>query len=284
MKRKALVILSGGQDSTTCLFWAKQNFDEVSAITFDYGQLHISELQSAIKVAKMANVNYHEIVKVPNILQSMSPLTNRKVKLHKYDCFECMDNEVGDKIENTFVPLRNPFFLIISANYALSLGYTHIVTGVCASDNANYPDCTQAFIEKCELMINEAVGNKFSVGLKNEQQNWLKIETPLIDIDKSNTCWLARKLGKKAWKALAYTTTSYDGEYPPIDNNHSNLLRAESFKQAGLPDPLVVRAWQEGLMNLPVSSNYHCITSYMSESGSHNPKHYTLDELLECAQ
>ncbi|WLY87257.1 7-cyano-7-deazaguanine synthase [Vibrio phage vB_VibM_83AMN] len=284
MKRKALVILSGGQDSTTCLFWAKKNFDEVSAITFDYGQLHISELKSAIKVAKIAGVNWHEVVKVPNVLQSMSPLTNKKEQLHKYSDFDSMEREVGSDIENTFVPLRNPFFLIISANYALSMGYTHIVTGVCASDNANYPDCTQAFIEKCELMINEAIGNKFSVGLKSEEHNWLRIETPLIDIDKSNTCWLARKLGRDSWRALAYTTTSYDGVYPPIDNNHSNLLRAKAFEQAGLPDPLVIRAWQEGLMDLPVSSNYHCVTTYMLDSGSMHPMHYTLDELLECAQ
>lgn len=286
MKRKALVVLSGGQDSTTCLFWAKKLFEEVHAITFDYGQTHRLEIQCAKNVAKLADVASHQIVTIPNVLKSVSPLVDASKPLHKYESFEQMEEEVGDKIENTFVPLRNPFFLIVAANYAVELGCTELVTGVCQSDDANYPDCTAAFIEKTELMINEALGNKMVYGLKDDtnKDKWVKIHTPLIDIDKSNTCWLAWKLGFDCWRAMASTMTSYDGKYPPTDNNHSNVLRAKAFENAGLPDPLVVRAWHENKMDLPKTANYEAIYAYMALNGSMHPLHYDLDELLGCIE
>ena len=91
--KKALVILSGGQDSTTCLFWAKEHYDEVHAITFDYGQRHIIEIESAKKVAQLAGVASHEIVKVPNCLISTSPLTS-DTELDKYADHDTMEKIV----------------------------------------------------------------------------------------------------------------------------------------------------------------------------------------------
>ena len=95
---KAMVILSGGQDSTTCLFWAKENYDEVSAITFDYGQKHKIEIEAAKTIAKMAEVDHH-IVEVPNILKSRSPLTNENEELETYDNYDQMDKIIGDRVE-----------------------------------------------------------------------------------------------------------------------------------------------------------------------------------------
>lgn len=244
MKSKALVVLSGGQDSTTCLFWAKQFAQEVHAITFDYGQRHRIEIEAARKVAELAEVCTHEVVQVPNCLVSTSPLTSSN-ELERYESYEQMDKVIGDRVELTFVPMRNTLFLTIAANRAVALGCTHIVTGVCEQDNANYPDCREAYIRALETAINLSLG-----------VDYLQIETPLIHRTKADTVRLARSLGEQAWEALAWSHTSYDGKYPPTDNNHANVLRAQGFLEAGEPDPLVLRAWKEGLMELPATSNY----------------------------
>lgn len=253
MATKALVILSGGQDSTTCLGWAKQRFDEVHAITFDYGQRHSIEIDAARKVAEMFEVVSHEVVQVPNCLISTSPLTSNN-ELEQYENAEQMDGVIGNRIELTFVPMRNTFFFTVAMNRAVALGCNHLVTGICQEDNANYPDCTESFRVAFERMANLSLG---SVDPKTNQ-NRFQVHAPLMFLSKAKTVKLAHNL-PGCWEALAYTHTSYDGKYPPTDMNHSNVLRAHGFETAGLPDPLVVRAWREGLMALPVTSNYDCI-------------------------
>lgn len=263
MRQKALVILSGGQDSTTCLFWAQQQgYKEIHAITFDYGQRHIIELEAARKVAEMAGVTSHEFVEIPNCLKSVSPLTSAN-ELDKYSDFDSMAAEVGDSREKTFVPMRNALFLTVAANRAEALGDCDLITGVCQMDNANYDDCRQVFIRATEMYINTALGHD------HRDSNWINIVTPLMWLDKAETVELAYKLHidtKLAyeggpcpwtcWDALAYSHTSYDGKYPPTDMNHANVLRAQGFLDAGKPDPLVLRAVKEGLMDYPETSNY----------------------------
>lgn len=248
MIRKALVVLSGGQDSTTCLFYAKKHYDEVHAITFDYGQRHRLEIESARKVAQMAGVASHEVVPVPNCLVSASPLTST-TELETYDDYEQMDSVIGNRREKTFVPMRNALFLTIAANRAEAMGIQYIMTGVCQMDNANYDDCRGVFIQAAQRYINTALGHDHRGTPK------IHIMTPLLYLSKAETVELAYRL-EGCWKALAYTHTSYDGRYPPTDMNHANVLRAQGFLEAGLPDPLVVRAWHEGLMDLPETSNY----------------------------
>jgi 7-cyano-7-deazaguanine synthase len=250
MKTKILVVLSGGQDSTTCLFWAKHKMlalpeDELHAITFDYGQRHRREIAAAIDVARMAAVKSHEIIEIPDCLRSTSPLTSNN-ELERYESFQQMNDVIGERVEKTFVPLRNTLFLTIAANRAVALGCTDIVTGVCQEDNANYPDCRDMFIRSLETSINISLGYDYSK---------IKIRTPLMFMSKRATVNLARSL-PGCMEALAYSHTSYDGKYPPTDMNHANVLRAQGFLEAGVPDPLVVRAWREGLMELPASSNY----------------------------
>lgn len=246
----ALVILSGGQDSTTCLFWAKRQFKEVHAITFDYGQRHRLEIEAAKKVAAMAGVLTHEIVTLPGILKSASPLTSNN-ELEQYENFEQMDKTIGDRVELTFVPMRNTFFFTVAMNRAVALNAANLVTGICQADNANYPDCTESFRQTLEVAFNESLGWKTFEGSNNRWQ----LHAPLMFSSKAQTVVLARSL-PGCWEALAYTHTSYDGLYPPTDMNHANVLRAKGFEDAGFPDPLVLRAVRDGLMDLPATSNY----------------------------
>lgn len=252
MKKSALVILSGGQDSTTCLFWAKNNFDEVHAVTFDYGQRHSIEIEAARTVATMAGVSSHEVISIPGILKSTSPLTSSN-ELDRYESAEAMEAEVGNRIEKTFVPMRNSLFFVIAMNRAVALGCEHLVTGICEEDNANYPDCTSAFRDLFERMANQSLGTLESGWF--EDRTRYTLHAPLLAKTKAATVLMAHEL-PGCWDALAYTHTSYDGKYPPTDMNHSNVLRAQGFERAGLPDPLVVRAWREGLMELPTTENY----------------------------
>lgn len=244
---KILVVLSGGQDSTTCLFWAKSLAPkaEIHAVTFDYGQRHSIEIEAAKKVAAIAGVKSHEIVKVPDCLHSTSPLTSNN-ELERYESYEQMDKVIGGRVELTFIPMRNTLFLTIAANRAVEHGCIAVVTGVCQQDNANYPDCRETYIKALERAFNLSLGF-----------NALQICTPLMHLTKASTvrmAWDLRDIG--AFRALAYSHTSYDGKYPPVDMNHSNVLRAEGFLQADLPDPLVLRANKEGLMELPSTKNY----------------------------
>jgi len=250
-KTKALVVLSGGQDSTTTLFWAKEQYDEIHAITFDYGQRHILELESAEKVAFMAGVASHEFVKVPNCLISSSPLTSKN-ELERYENAAQMDAVIGTRREDTFVPMRNALFLTIAANRAEALGIRNIVTGVCQMDNANYDDCREIFIRATERYINTALGHD------HRGTPQIYIMTPLMHLSKAETVRMSYRM-PQCWAALAFTHTSYDGKYPPTDMNHANVLRAQGFEEAGLPDPLVLRAVSEGLMELPTTSNYNTL-------------------------
>jgi 7-cyano-7-deazaguanine synthase len=253
MMEKALVILSGGQDSTTVLFLARQLVGptgEVHAVTFDYGQRHRIELDAARKVAELAGVASHEVVVLgEGILLGTSPLTDPTAELERYTDAEQMDAVIGDRRESTFVPMRNALFLTLAANRAEVLGITDVFLGVCQMDNANYDDCRQVFIDATARYINTALGHD------HRGTREIVLHTPLMLLTKADTVHMAHKL-PGCWDALAYSHTSYDGTYPPTDMNHANVLRADGFERAGLPDPLVLRAWQEGKMDLPTTANY----------------------------
>ena len=247
--KKVLVVLSGGQDSTTALYWAVHNFAEVHAITFDYGQRHIIEVEAAKRIATMAGVKSHEVIEVPGILKSTSPLTSA-APLEQYANPEQMAAIIGDRVELTFVPMRNMFFFTVAMNRAVALACGAVVTGICQEDNANYPDCTNVFRFAFEHAANTALGRSRRPG-----GDYIQLAAPLMFLDKAATVQLAADL-PGCLDALAYSHTSYDGKYPPTDMNHANVLRADGFAKSGYPDPLVLRAWREGLMDLPATHNY----------------------------
>lgn len=240
----AMVVLSGGQDSTICLYWAKRAYEHVHAITFNYNQRHYREIDAARIVAKMAGVESHEVLTLGRILKSTSPLTDEKAKLETYKSFAEMDKIIGNRIEKTFVPMRNDLFLTIAANRAVALGCEVLVTGVCQQDNANYPDCRQVYITAKEDAINLALG-----------ENKIAIRTPLMHLSKAKSIALAQQLDG-CMEALAFSHTAYDGSYPPNGDDHASVLRAQGFMEAGVPDPLIVRAFKEGLCKLPDTPNY----------------------------
>lgn len=248
--KHAMVVLSGGQDSTTCLGWALDVFEKVSCVTFDYRQKHRRELDAAAEVVSYFESYYdgdlilHDIVQIQDIFLSSSPLTNPAEQLEMYKNHNEMEGIIGDRVEKTFVPMRNAVFLMIAANRAIAAEAGVLVTGVCEADNANYPDCRQIFIDSAAQTINMALGI-----------DTFRIETPLMRLSKAETVKLAYKT-PGTYKALRYSHTAYDGNYPPNGHDHASILRAHGFEQAGMPDPLVVRAWREGLMDLPQTSNY----------------------------
>jgi 7-cyano-7-deazaguanine synthase len=231
--RKCLVILSGGQDSTTCLYWAKHVFDEVHAITFDYGQRHSVEIDCAIEVAQLAEVVTHSIVPVQGILKGTSPLVNPEEQVELYENAAVLPGG----LEKTFVPMRNMLFLVIAANRAAVLGISDLVTGVCQEDFGGYPDCRQSFIDATEKAINEALF------LDPTEANF-HIHTPLMTLTKKESVELAQKF-EGCMDALSSTHTCYNGEYPPCGHCHACLLRQRGFDEAGIKDPLMVRAFGE---------------------------------------
>lgn len=174
-KDTALVVFSGGQDSTTCLFWAKKHFCRVCALTFAYGQKHVKEVDVARAIAGKAGVDF-DVMDVSFIGRlGHNSLTDPSMK---------MDAEKPEGgVPNTFVPGRNLFFLSIAAVYARERGINHLVTGVSQTDFSGYPDCRDAFIKSLNVTLNLAMDEQFV------------IHTPLMWIDKAETWALADELG-----------------------------------------------------------------------------------------
>lgn len=172
---KALVVFSGGQDSTTCLYWALKNFSEVHTITFSYGQKHSAEIECARKIAAMAGVDFH--LEDSSFISRVgtSSLTDTSIEMDK-------EQPLGG-VPNTFVPGRNLFFLSIAAVYASEHGIHHLVTGVSQTDFSGYPDCRDSFIKSLNVTLNLAMDMQFV------------IHTPLMWIDKCQTWALADQLG-----------------------------------------------------------------------------------------
>ena len=217
----ALVVLSGGQDSTTCLYWAKQRFAQVRALTFDYGQRHRRELDSARKIAADAGIA-HEVLEIGHIFAGLSPLTNATREVASYESAE----KLPGGLEDTFVPGRNILFLSLAANRAYVLGCDALVIGVAQEDFGGYPDCREEFINHMQQALSSGLGKP------------LAVLTPLMHLNKAQTVELAASI-PGCLDALGETTTCYNGTFPPCGSCHACLLRARGFDGAGVADPLL---------------------------------------------
>jgi len=263
--RSALVVFSGGQDSTTCLGWALQQFEKVRCVTFNYNQKHFREIDAAKEVIdffrrKTGREIDHEIIAIgDDTFAGTSPLTNEGMALETYANHSEMEAIIGDRVEKTFVPMRNAVFLMLAANRAAVEGCGYIVTGICQADNANYPDCRLKFLFSAADTINMALGTEQGFAGRTDQGP-MDVLAPLMDLSKAESVKLARTL-PFTYAALQYSHTAYDGKYPPEGKDHASVLRAHGFEEAEAPDPLVLRAWCEGLMELPDTPNYSAMNA-----------------------
>ena len=217
----ALVLFSGGQDSTTCLFWAKNRFNGIVALSFDYGQRHAIELESARVICALAQVE-HRVLSTPTFSQigGNALVSDMHIKAPE------------GELPNTFVPGRNLYFLTVAGALAYGLGIRHLVTGVCQTDYSGYPDCREETIK--------AVQKSLNLGMEAD----FEIHTPLMDLTKAETVKLAQKEG--AMNALAYSHTCYEGHFPPCQLCPACHLRANGFQEAQVSDPLLSRAGHKG--------------------------------------
>jgi 7-cyano-7-deazaguanine synthase len=187
-KKKAVVVFSGGQDSTTCLFWALKHFDEVETVTFNYNQKHKLEIECAASIAKELNVK-HTVLDM-SLLNQLAPnaLTRDGIDIEQKD----------GKLPTTFVDGRNLLFLSFAAVLAKQAGARHIVTGVCETDFSGYPDCRDVFIKSLNVTLNLSMDYNFV------------IHTPLMWINKEETWGLADELGVLNF-VREKTLTCYNG-------------------------------------------------------------------------
>lgn len=188
-KEKAVVVFSGGQDSTTCLFWALEQFEEVEAVTFDYNQRHRTEIECAKAITKELGIKHH--ILDMSLLNQLAPnaLTRSDI--------EVKDGEDGG-LPSTFVPGRNLLFLSFAGVLASQVNAKHIVTGVCETDFSGYPDCRDVFIKSLNVTLNLSMDQNFV------------IHTPLMWLNKAETWKLADDLGAFDF-VRSKTLTCYNG-------------------------------------------------------------------------
>jgi len=218
MEKSAIVLLSGGQDSSTCLFWAKRKFGKVEAVSFDYGQRHKIELKSAAKIAKIAGVK-HTIIRIKEYETIRnSALTDRGIKVGQ-------KHTINRDLPSTFVPGRNILFLTVAASLAHTKRIKNLVIGVSQEDYSGYPDCREPFIKSIERSISLGMGQGF------------KIHAPLQHRSKKDTVLLAKKLGVLGH--MKHTHTCYRGTKKPCGCCQACRLRIKGFEEAGLVDILL---------------------------------------------
>ncbi|WP_129727993.1 7-cyano-7-deazaguanine synthase QueC [Ectobacillus funiculus] len=185
---KAVVVFSGGQDSTTCLFWALDHFAEVETVTFNYNQRHSLEIDCAASIAEELGVK-HTVLDM-SLLNQLAPnaLTRGDIEI---------EHKEGE-LPSTFVDGRNLLFLSFAAVLAKQVGARHIITGVCETDFSGYPDCRDVFVKSLNVTLNLAMDYQFV------------IHTPLMWINKAETWKLADELGAFNF-VREKTLTCYNG-------------------------------------------------------------------------
>ncbi|WP_298653556.1 7-cyano-7-deazaguanine synthase QueC [uncultured Proteiniphilum sp.] len=183
-EQDALVLFSGGQDSTTCLYWAKQQFRNTYALCFTYGQRHAQEVENARRIAEMASTPFQLLD--AGIISRLAPnsLTDFSMQMD--------ETKPDDSYPNTFVPGRNLLFLTFAATLAYAQGIRHLVTGVSEADYSGYPDCRDTFIRSANATLNLAMDKQFVIHTplmwRNKKEVWrLADELGVFDIVKNET-------------------------------------------------------------------------------------------------
>jgi len=215
--KKAVILLSGGLDSTTCMSIADKEGYELYPISFDYGQRHTRELEAAKSVAKFYQVNEHRIFHIDNV--GGSALTDPSIQVPEY-------KEDGE-IPVTYVPARNILFLSYALGYAEVIAAEAIYIGISSVDYSGYPDCRPEFLEAFQKVA--MVGTKMGV-----QGQPIQIKAPLIQLSKADTIRLATQNGAP----LHLSTSCYRGGEKACGTCDSCTLRLRGFAEAGITDPI----------------------------------------------
>lgn len=217
----AIVLLSGGMDSATCLFWAKSKFERVEAVGFDYGQKHRAELKQAEMIAAMAEVPFKKF-RLKDLLFGSSLVDhNQSVSA---------PHKINGELPSSFTAGRNALFLTLAASYGYNRGISNVVTGICQTDYSGYPDCREDFRASQERTLTLALGAEVS------------IHAPLMYLTKAETWRLAAELSTTEYNVLEIvrlmTLTDYNGNktenewgYGKRDNPASEL-RARGYYEA----------------------------------------------------
>lgn len=229
--QNAVVLLSGGLDSVTCLYWAKARYASVTAVSFNYGQRHNSELVAAKAIAETAEVN-HRIIDIDIAQLGGSSLTDHSMIVPDGDTDkfpnEKRDEIDNDAIPNTYVPARNTIFLSYALAVAEVTDANHIVIGVSSVDYSGYPDCRPEYITAFEHMANLAT----KAGVTGHH---LSIQTPLQQLSKAKTIELGLSLGVDYGQTISCYQADAQGLACGVCD--SCALRRQGFAQAGITDP-----------------------------------------------
>lgn len=218
--KKAIVLLSGGLDSATTLYYAKKKGYRICCLVFDYHQRHKREISSALKIANKAKVNYRIIkIKLP---YKGSALLDKSMSLPKSKLGRSLK-----RIPSTYVPARNTIFLSFALSYAETIAAEAIFIGANALDFSGYPDCRPKYYK----VFNKLSRLATKAGVENKP---IKIHTPLINKSKKEIILLAKQLVVP----LELTWSCYAGSRRPCGVCDSCRLRAKGFAQANLDDPL----------------------------------------------
>ncbi len=192
MSKKAVIVFSGGQDSTTCLIHALPLYDEIHCITFDYGQRHRAEIEVAQHLSKKLGVIVHKVLDTSLLNElAISSLTRDNIPVPAM-------NSSGESLPSTFVPGRNILFLTLASIYAYQVQAKAVITGVCETDFSGYPDCRDAFVKA----LNKAI----ELGMEYK----LLLETPLMWLNKAET-WALADYHNKLDLIRHHTLSCYNG-------------------------------------------------------------------------
>lgn len=226
--KKAVIVLSGGLDSATCMGIAKDKGYELYPITFHYGQKHDREIEQAKNIADFYQVQEHRLVDISFFSDlGGSALTDENI--------DVPEGEASEDIPSTYVPARNMIFLALASAYAEVIGAELIFIGVSSVDFSGYPDCRPEFIAS----MNETVNLATKQGMSESK---LSIEAPLSFLSKKETIELGMRLGVP----YELTTSCYNGDEKACGVCDSCLLRLRGFAEAGLNDPIEYKETNEG--------------------------------------
>lgn len=259
MAHSTVVLLSGGQDSTTALFWAKHrlhNAGDLHTLSLYYGQRHATELDAARTISQLAGAKSHVSINIDRLFSGDNALTGDGIDIEGSGGMP--DKEMPNGLPTTFVPARNLVFLALAAAHAGRVGASAIVTGVCQTDYSGYPDCRMDFIHAMQDAIAQAWPNPnagfHAAPNRSVNTSAPRIVVPLMRMTKAETVKLMRELagfsdhaseGERLitpeWRSLSYSITCYRGQRPGCGVCPACELRAKGFAEAGLKDPSITR-------------------------------------------